>query len=67
MGLIKWWKIRQQKKVLGRAMKALRNLDYLMTKQGLSKQERKQFWTEFVKDREVREATIAKIENKAEI
>lgn len=67
MGIFQWFKVKRRREALKRAMAALRNLDYLMTKQGLSKAERKQFWTEFVKDREVREGTIARIERTAEI
>jgi len=52
----------REKKKLKRALIALRNVDYLMIKAGLSKQERKQFWREFVKDREVRDQTIGRME-----
>ena len=52
----------REKQKLKRALIALRNVDFLMIKAGLPKSERKRFWREFVKDREIRDATIGRME-----
>lgn len=53
-----WWRRRQLKRIAGN----LRNIDHIMIRQGLSRQERRFFWREFFRDEGVREATFKKIE-----
>jgi len=62
MGLIASVKRWHNKRTLKRGITALRNLDFLMMKRGLTRHDRRKFWVEFTKKIEVREQTFARIE-----
>jgi len=61
--LIKKFRQWKRRRMIKAGLTALRNLDYLMTKRGISRHQRKVFWRDFTKDIETRQKTFAKLEN----
>ena len=61
--IIRW----KRRKILKQGITALRNLDYLMAKRGLSRHDRRNFWKEFCGSLETREKTFAKLERELKL
>ena len=65
--MFKWIARRWRRRSLKRGIDALKSFDYLMSVKGISRRERRRFWSEFVKSVEVREQTFKKIEKEMKL